>query len=94
MVVGMLVLLRNGQACYNLNMKWDPEKAKKYMHKIGMEHIKDGLKLEGADLIYESNFGEGCLTKDSFIKVFKEVCCWEDDDLIHATFEAMYPAFI
>lgn len=74
-------------------MNWDPEKAKKYMHRVGMAHIKDDLRSEGADLIYEANFGTGCLTKESFIKTFKDVCCWEDEDLKEAAFEAMYPVF-
>jgi hypothetical protein len=75
-------------------MIWDVEKAKKYMHNAGMNHIKDGLKSEGAELIFEANFGNGCLTKESFTNVFKEVCWWEDEDINQAAFEAMYPAFI
>jgi hypothetical protein len=75
-------------------MTWDVEKAKKYMHQAGMNHIRDGLKEEGADLIYEANFGSGCVSKESFCAVFKRVCWWEDEDINTAAFEAMYPAFL
>ena len=47
-------------------------KAKKFMHQVGMDHIKDGLNAEGAALIYEANWGDGCQTKELFIKVRKD----------------------
>lgn len=74
-------------------MIWDPVKAKKFMHQVGMYHIKDGLRSEGADLIYEANWGDGCQTKELFMKTFKDICCLEDEDLKEYAFEAMYPVF-
>ena len=74
-------------------MIWDPVKAKKFMHQVGMDHIKDGLNNEGAQLIYEANFGNGCQTKELFFQTFKDICWTEDEDLKEYAFEAMYPAF-
>lgn len=74
-------------------MIWNPEKAKKYMQKVAIDHIRDGLKIEGAELILAS-IDNPLTTKAEFIKVFKEICWWDEEDLEMAVFEAMNPAFI
>jgi hypothetical protein len=63
---------------------WDIYKAKAWMLRTGMDHIRDGLSLEGGDLIYESKWGDGCHSRKQFIQTVKSICCW-DDDMIEDT---------
>lgn len=60
-------------------MKWDVYKAKAWMLKNGMDHIRDGLYAEGGEMVYEAKWGDGCDTPENFYDVIKDVCCWDDD---------------
>jgi hypothetical protein len=58
---------------------WGAEEAKEWMNKTGMEHIKDGLLIEGASLIYSANWGTGCESEDQFRQSIKTICWWDDE---------------
>jgi hypothetical protein len=65
-------------------MNWDIYKAKDWLMKTGMDHIKGGLYAEGGELIYESKWGEASSNRQKFIDTLKRICFWEDEDIEEA----------
>lgn len=70
-------------------IKWDIYKAKAWMLRTGMDHIRDGLFAEGGELVFEAKWGEGCETERKFRFAIKNACQWEDEDIEEAIKEAM-----
>jgi len=67
-------------------MSWDIYKAKLWFVKTGMDHIKDGLYIEGGELIFESKWDAGANSIDDFKEAIKRICWWDEDmieDTIH-----------
>lgn len=62
-------------------MNWNINKAKACMFKLGMDHIKDGLFVEGGELVFESRWGDGCDTDSLFKETIKNICCWDVEDI-------------
>ena len=70
-------------------MKWDIYKAKDWMLKCGMDHIRDGLFGEGGAMVYAAKWGDGCDTEEQFREVLNEVCWWDKDDIDDAVREVV-----
>jgi hypothetical protein len=70
-------------------IKWDIYKAKSWMLRTGMDHIRDGLFAEGGELVFEAKWGEGCDNERKFRFTLKNICEWEDEDIEEAIREAM-----
>ena len=62
-------------------MKWNVNRAKAWMLQQGFNHIEGGLPVEGAELIYQSKWGEGCLSQEQFVKTIKDNLCWDIDSI-------------
>jgi hypothetical protein len=60
-------------------MKWDIYKAKAWMLRSGMDHIRDGLYAEGGEMVYEAKWGDACETESNFRELLTEVLCWDTD---------------
>lgn len=76
-------------------IEWSCHKAKKYLHELGLQHIRDGLSQEGADLIREANFRyySDIIDKKLFMDIIYRICRWQNKDLESAAKEAMLAAF-
>ena len=70
-------------------MNWDIYKAKNWMLAQGMNHIRAGLFTEGGEMIFESKWGDGCNTMDSFKITVKRICWWDDNAIAEAVKEVM-----
>lgn len=70
-------------------MKWDIYKAKAWMLRSGMDHIKDGLYAEGGELVYEAKWGDGGDSEENFRETIKDVLCWEDEEIDDVVKEIM-----
>lgn len=68
-------------------MKWDIYKAKSWMLRVGMDHIKDGLFAEGGEMLYEAKWGDGCDTEYRFRRSLQSITHWEDEDIDDAVQE-------
>jgi hypothetical protein len=62
-------------------MDWNINKAKDCLLTLGMDHIKDGLFLEGGELVYESRWGTGFETEAEFRNTIKDICWWDEEDI-------------
>lgn len=62
-------------------MTWNINKAKVYMFDMGLDHIRDGLFVEGAELICEAKWRQGCNSESSFYETIKRICWWTSDSI-------------
>ena len=61
-----------------MNEAWNVIKAKKYLMRVAMDLIEDGMfAAEGGRLIHEIKFADGCQTQHRFIAVIQEILEWD-----------------
>ena len=70
-------------------IKWDIYKAKAWMLRVGMDHIKDGLFAEGGEIMYETKWGTGCDNETLFRQTLARICGWNNDDIEDAVKEVL-----
>jgi hypothetical protein len=62
-------------------LEWNPKRAQRYMLRIAMDLIEDGMfAAEGGRLIHEAKFNGGCETHHKFVETISQVLEWD-----HAT---------